>query len=154
MSYRLGNAAYDEHNPMIRGIIDYNRDHAKKEQYGLIRGSNPNGIYDRKFDNRETYGTDKKPTLLSCVAVVIAVVIVIILIAYFIHLNRVDKNSDSEYFDQFTLWGSSNANDAQQGDEAEVISETPVVETIKGGDPTAEVDACSLVNDSRKSLII
>ena len=158
MSYRTVPGIADEHNPMMKEIIDFGKEHATKEPYRTsIRGSNPNGIFDRTFPSEPFGKPGRDPTNLATgIAVVVIIVIIIILVGYLIHLHRIGKDSDPEYFDQFKLWGADDyeMSPLYDNEPEEIIDEVPASEVLAGGDVASNMDVCSLVNDKKRSHYI
>lgn len=163
MSSRLGIGRSGQHDPMLKGIEQYNKEHAKKEKYvrATPRSQPINNIYDNRFEYEPFGAPGRNPTnLITAVTIVIIIVGIIILIAYYIHLKKTGKERDSEYFKQFTMWGANdnydyddddydddytydtynnntydayNNNTYDDDEPVDIISEEPIFDSMSGG---------------------
>ena len=160
MSSRLGIGRSGQHDPMLRGIEQYNKEHAKKEKYvrATPRSQPINNIYDNRFKYEPFGSPGQNPTnLITAVTIVIIVVAIIILIAYYIHLKKTGKEKDLEYFNQFTMWGANDDYAYADDEPVDVVSEEPVFNNMSGGNANEcnnGLDVTNLVSSNKQSSYI
>ena len=180
MSSRLGIGRSGQHDPMLRGIEQYNKEHAKKEKYvrATPRSQPINNIYDNRFEYEPFGAPGRNPTnLITAVTIVIIVVGIIILIAYYIHLKKTGNEKDPEYFNQFTMWGANDNYDYDDDDDdydddytydaynnyayddepVDIVSEEPIFDSITGGNADKfnnGLDVADLVSSNKQSSYI
>ena len=160
MSYRSSPGTSGQHNPMLAGIEEYNKDKVKKEQFNprnAPRGTSMHNVLDGPFpmESYEPYGKEPK-SVFGAAAIVVGVLIVIVLACFLIHEFVVKKHDKLAYLENFKLWGAdvSELEPIDYDEPVEVIEEAPANEVLQGGNANANADVYSLMNEKKRNAYI